>query len=61
MSTYQEMNSQIVSILRIGESTQAHYAADRIEELEKENVKLRKALTKIYVDTQSETAWEALK
>ena len=37
MSTHQKMNSEIIGLLRISDNPTCSYAAERIEELEKEN------------------------
>ena len=44
MQTYPEMNEKIIGILRISEDAHQWYAAQRIEELEAENGKLRAEL-----------------
>lgn len=45
ITTYRKMNARIVDILRVIGSPQGLYAAQRIEELEAENQRLRKLLT----------------
>ncbi len=45
--TYPEMDAKLVKILRISENPTSLYAAQRIEELETENQRLRDALGKI--------------
>lgn len=40
--TYPEMNERICGILRVGGSIAGKYAAERIEELERDNEHLRK-------------------
>lgn len=47
IKTYDEMNKKLVGILRVSDELSPLYAAQRIEELEKENAELKNALRRI--------------
>lgn len=48
VKTYKEMNQKIKDILRIGDSPECLYAAQRIEELEIRNRELEKEMMSVY-------------
>lgn len=54
VKTYKEMNEKIKDILRIGDNPECLYAAQRIEELEEENMKLQIELININQQELSE-------
>jgi hypothetical protein len=64
MTTYDAMNQKIIALLRVHDNPAILYAADRIEELEIENARLKDGLRKLVdkldavnADPQYGAAW----